>query len=75
MAITLKAKISNSQTSYEHILGGGVRRTRVITAVIETDEPTPRRFGPVERVFDANVQQTEIDNWLDEERRALEGRV
>lgn len=71
----LKTRILNKHHSYELQLGGSARQTLVVSIVVETDEPTPRRFGPFERTFDRAVAQSEIDRWMDDEKRALEDRI
>mgnify|MGYP001605842945 CR=1 FL=1 len=73
--MTLKARITNQYDSARLIAGGGAREVTIVSCVVETDDPTPRAFGPFEKVFDRTVDQYTIDAWLEERRRALEGRV
>jgi len=71
----LKAKIVNEYDTARFQTGAGAREVTVVSCVVETDEPTPRTFGPFEKVFDRSVDRSQIDLWLDEKRRGLEGRV
>ena len=73
--MTLKARITNKFHSARLQPGGGAREVTIVQAFIDTDDPTPRSFGPLEKTFDRTVDQTTIDLWLAEEVRALEGRV
>lgn len=75
MAIGLKAKIVNQYDTARFLVGAGAREVTVVQCVVETDEPTPRTFGPYEKVFDRDVSPILVDQWLDDKRRALEGRV
>jgi len=71
----LKARISNKFHSARLQPGGGVREITIVQAFIETDEPTPRTFGPFEKTFDRVVDQLTVDQWLADEVRALDGHV
>lgn len=71
----LTARITNSYDTARLEVGGVAREVTVVQCVVETDEPTPRRFGPYEKTFDRSVDQFVIDQWLEERKRALEGRV
>ena len=73
--LELKARITNEYDSARLTLGGGAREVTIVQCVVETNEPTPRAFGPFERTFDRGVDRVQVDQWLDEKKRALEGRV
>jgi len=73
--MTLKARITQQYDSHRLELGGVAREVTVVQCVVETDEPTKRTFGPFEKQFDRGVDAYAIDAWLEEKRRALEGRV
>jgi len=73
--MVLKVRITNKWNSARIQPGGGAREVTIVQAFIETDEPAPRSFGPFEKTFDRTADVATIDAWLEEERRALEGRV
>lgn len=75
MAEPLKARIVNKYHSHRLEIGGGARETLVVQAVIDVGDPPRRQIGPLEKVFDRTVTQYDIDQWLESERAALDGRV
>lgn len=75
MAVALKARISNKWHSARIRAGGTAVEVVVVQAIVETDEPSPRSFGPFQKEFPAGTAQYEIDQWVESERAALDGRI